>query len=69
MQVGSKVMLRSGGPHMTVTVVHEDDGRTCKWWDGTSYRSVQFAKACLTAVRGKQDEQDGQGNHRLLTEG
>ena len=45
-KVGNKVMLRSGGPRMTVTVVYGNWVR-CRWGDNGEYSQI-FSLDCLT---------------------
>jgi len=45
-EIGDVVMLKSGGPSMTVSAIQEDIVR-CAWFKDDEVRSVQFQRAML----------------------
>lgn len=45
---GNKVMLKSGGPCMTVCEGHDDGTATCQWLDAGELVSHRFRLATLT---------------------
>jgi len=50
---GDVVQLKSGGPHMTVSNLHEWQGRTeanCDWFEGTKPMSGSFPLTSLEVV-------------------
>jgi uncharacterized protein YodC (DUF2158 family) len=50
---GDIVQLKSGGPHMTVSKLHEWQGRTeanCDWFEGTKPMSGSFPLTSLKVV-------------------
>ena len=50
MGIGSVVMLKSGGPKMSVTFLTVEEGANiaeCQWWDGKEYRNEKFIKETL----------------------
>ncbi|WP_426195080.1 DUF2158 domain-containing protein [Massilia sp. DWR3-1-1] len=45
---GNRVMLRSGGPEMTVCDVNDQGQALCQWMDGESLVVNAFDLECLT---------------------
>jgi uncharacterized protein YodC (DUF2158 family) len=45
---GNRVMLRSGGPEMTVYDVAENGDALCQWMAGGKLEKHAFTLACLT---------------------
>ncbi|GGC92166.1 YodC family protein [Chelatococcus reniformis] len=58
-QVGDVVMLKSGGPALTVAEVAEA-GVTCVWYADSddNFRSTVLAAACLVAFDDEDDEDE-----------
>jgi uncharacterized protein YodC (DUF2158 family) len=46
-QIGDVVVLKSGGPAMTVADLTEDGGVICIWFDGKEQRRAVFPAATL----------------------
>jgi uncharacterized protein YodC (DUF2158 family) len=52
-KAGVVVQLKSGGPHMTVSNLHEWQGRTeanCDWFEGTEMQNGSFPLTSLKVV-------------------
>lgn len=45
---GNRVMLRSGGPEMTVSDVDEQGMAVCQWMSGGRLERAAFPLECLT---------------------
>lgn len=57
-KAGDVVMLKSGGPRMTVTWV--SDGKTyCQWFDGNDAKGTNFQAVQLRAVPDEAPEHPG----------
>ncbi|MDQ2822053.1 MAG: DUF2158 domain-containing protein [Pseudomonadota bacterium] len=50
---GNKVMLRSGGPEMTVCDMNEQGQALCQWMDGDRMVANAFSLECLTCYGAK----------------
>lgn len=50
---GNKVMLRSGGPEMTVCDMSAQGQALCQWMDGDRMVSNAFDLECLTCYGAK----------------
>lgn len=49
--IGETVMLKSGGPPMTVCGVHENSSVRCQWFtEDETLRDEGFKPSCLKAV-------------------
>jgi len=50
--VGDVVVLKSGGPKMTISALSEQTSLVpCQWFDDKDPRSYAFEKACLTLAK------------------
>jgi uncharacterized protein YodC (DUF2158 family) len=49
---GMVVLLKSGGPNMTVAAVVDEGGVRCGWFDGKRYVERTFPSAMLEPKRG-----------------
>jgi uncharacterized protein YodC (DUF2158 family) len=47
-KVGDVVMLKSGGPHMTIEAIQPDGSYTCIWFDKSQQKSANFNPAIVT---------------------
>jgi len=56
---GDVVVLKSGGPKMTVMYVRKDGELNCHWFDGTDHKAGEFVPAALRQA----------GNDEVLTAG
>ncbi len=55
---GEVVMLKSGGPKMTVVANHLNDWTECVWIDSTAVNRVQFKNVCLVKIEEEKDERE-----------
>lgn len=57
--IGSVVKLKSGGPHMTVNAISEEDSNivTCQWFIREKLAEASFNKKILNLVVEDADEQ------------
>lgn len=53
---GTVVQLKSGGPHMTVTQVQDNNWYGCYWFDGHVVRSHNFPATCLRVLASTERE-------------
>ena len=51
-KVGDIVMLKSGGPSMTVEEIQADGRVACSWFDGKSLKSAVFVPGMLVIDTG-----------------
>ncbi len=55
---GTVVMLKSGGPKMTVEGTDEEDELTCVWFVGNKTKRDSFPSAALKEVAEASDAED-----------
>lgn len=58
-QAGKVVQLKSGGPYMTVSNLHQWQGRTeanCDWFDGKTMQHGSFPVTSLKPVTEEHDD-------------
>lgn len=60
-QLGDKVMLKSGGPVMTVVVVMENGSLMCGWMNGDAVNRAPFLPVCLS----RASDQTSHGSIRV----
>lgn len=49
-KIGDVVMLKSGGPSMTIEAIHPDGTHSCTWFDKSQQKSAIFNPAVVTKV-------------------
>lgn len=73
-QVGDVVMLKGGGPKMTVTDTTNPNAVRCAWFDGGTLRNDVFNPAVLTTTKssqpkGKKEQPEKKGQEKQKNPG